>query len=347
MTAEPSRPDPFEPHAAPAMASMFDDVSPRYDLLNRLMTLGQDGAWRRAMWRAVPEQAGVVLDLCTGSGVSLTGLRRPGRLVLGMDVSFAMLERAAAEHGSAGWAPRLACADAFRLPLRDGALDAVTIAFGARNLRPRDRALAELARVLKLGGVLAVLEASAPRPGPLAPLHRFWIRRMIPLLGRLSPNPAAYRYLSESIFEFGPGPEFERALATAGFEVEGRQAFLLGAARLWAARRGRRRGEKAAESAASVQFAREEESGRGKIPQSAPRGDAEYRVWTAAQLAVAVTLLAALVVGLRFFLKSSGGFPLGPRARLGATLLLVAATVFSAVRAVALLRRLLVPPSRR
>src|SRR5512142_144952 len=98
----------FEPRAARAMAEMFDDVSGRYDLLNRLMTLGRDDAWRRTMWNAVPEEARAVLDLCTGSGVSLGGLRRPGRLVMGMDVSLAMLAMAAEAQGRGGWAPRLA-----------------------------------------------------------------------------------------------------------------------------------------------------------------------------------------------------------------------------------------------
>ena len=116
---------------------MFDDVSGRYDLLNRFMSLGQDGAWREAMWRAVPADANRVLDLATGSGVSVPGLTRPGRTVLGMDVSFAMLEVAHDTYGGPGWSPRFACADGFRLPLRDGALDAVTIAFGIRNFRPR------------------------------------------------------------------------------------------------------------------------------------------------------------------------------------------------------------------
>ncbi len=149
MTSE-TPPDPggrFEPRAARAMAEMFDDVSGRYDLLNRLMTLGRDDAWRAAMWSAVPEDARAVLDLCTGSGVSLGGLRRPGRLVMGIDVSFAMLAMAADREGRSGWAPRLGCADAFHLPLRARALDAVTVAFGMRNLRPRAAALAELARV--------------------------------------------------------------------------------------------------------------------------------------------------------------------------------------------------------
>src|SRR5262245_34816383 len=150
---------------------MFDDVSGRYDLLNRIMSLGQDRAWRAAMWREVPEGARVVLDLCTGSGVSLAGLRRPGRLVMGVDVSLRMLEIAAHGQGRSGWAPRLVCADGSRLPLAPGSLDAITIAFGIRNLRPREEALTELARVLRPGGRLVVLEAAAPAGGPFAPFH--------------------------------------------------------------------------------------------------------------------------------------------------------------------------------
>ncbi len=143
---------------------------------------------------------GVVL---TALGEPLEGLLRPGRLVLGVDASLGMLEIAAADYETWGWGPRLACADVFRLPLRDGAADAIAIAFGMRNLRPRAEALAEMARVLAPGGTLAVLEATAPRRGFLAPFHAFYARHVIPLLGRLSPDPAAYRYLSESIFEFG------------------------------------------------------------------------------------------------------------------------------------------------
>src|SRR5258706_10919232 len=227
----------FAPRAGREMAEMFDEVSDRYDLPNRVMSRGQDAAWRRAMWRAVPAGAIAVLDLCTGSGVSLAGLRKPGRLVIGADVSLWMLERAATQQRSSGWAPRLVCADAFSLPLRDGALDAITIAFGIRNLRPGHEALGELARVMKTGAVLAVLEASAPRPGPLAPFHAFYLKRVVPWAGRFSDDPSAYRYLGQSILEFGSGPEFERQLAATGFTLVAQRSFLLGAARLWVARR--------------------------------------------------------------------------------------------------------------
>src|SRR5262245_59423859 len=109
----------FAPHAARELGGMFDQVSGRYDFLNQLMSLGQDRAWRRALAWAVPDGSHAVLDLCTGSGASLAGLRRPGRLVLGVDVSLAMLELAADHQRPRGWAARLVCADGFHLPLRD------------------------------------------------------------------------------------------------------------------------------------------------------------------------------------------------------------------------------------
>jgi demethylmenaquinone methyltransferase/2-methoxy-6-polyprenyl-1,4-benzoquinol methylase len=324
-----SQPQRFEPHAARAMASMFDDVSGRYDLLNRVMTLGQDGAWREAMWRRVPESARTVLDLCTGSGVSLPGLRRPGRLVLGVDVSFAMLESARDTWGGPGWAPRVACANAFHLPLRDGSLDAITVAFGVRNLRPRPAALAELARVLRPGGVLVVLEAAAPSPGPLRPFHAFWVRRVIPLAGRLSPDPTAYRYLSESIFEFGAGPEFEHDLAGAGFSIAERRVFLLGATRLWVARRDAAVGQNRAAAHESVRSARPEPendpTGCGPRPMAADR----TRVWVGLQAVVSATLAVTLTYALFAWNNVNIDLHLSPPQRaMGWTLLVTGFVVF-------------------
>ena len=325
-------------HAVREQAGMFDDVSGRYDLLNSMMTLGQDRAWRAAMWRAVPETAGVVLDLCTGSGVSLGGLRRPGRVLLGVDASLRMLELAADEHGPWGWAPRLACADAFRLPFRDGALNAVTIAFGMRNLRPRAGALAELARVLAPGGTLVVLEATAPRPGPLAPLHRFYARRVIPLLGRLSSDPAAYRYLSESIFEFGAGEEFERDLAVGGFRVVAHESYLFGAANLWAAQ------ALAAGVGGKLQNARPGAPAPGDFAQPGHHGGQEWRWWTSTRAVVSGVLSGSLVWALFTWVKWRPMLHLEPwQDRLLWALILVGLTGFS-IRTLALVVRLLGPP---
>ena len=315
---------------------MFDDVSGRYDLLNRVMTLDQDSAWREAMWQRVPAAAHRVLDLCTGSGVSLAGLCRPGRTVLGIDVSLAMLQVAAAGQSASGWSPRLACADGFKLPLRDGALDAVTVAFGIRNLRPRRAALVEIARVLAPGGRLVVLEAAAPAPGPLAPFARWWIRHAIPLAGRLSPDPSAYRYLSDSIFEFGAGPEFEADLDATGFSRVEARSFLFGAARLWVAESASVIGQNPTARSAAVRTAR---SRPGEIAQGLGPAPNELSAWRLAQAATSLALTAALVWALRVWLKVRDHMPLSPVQRFGAWVLIVGGLLLFAGRsAVQLLR---------
>jgi demethylmenaquinone methyltransferase/2-methoxy-6-polyprenyl-1,4-benzoquinol methylase len=317
------------------MAEMFDDVSGRYDLLNRVMTLGRDRTWREAMWRGVPETAGAVLDLCTGSGVSLDGLRRPGRLVVGVDVSLDMLSLAASRQRRSGWAPRLVCADAFALPFRDGALDAVTIAFGVRNLRPRREALGEIARVLGPGGALSVLEAAAPAPGPLAPLHRLYLARLVPLAGRLSSEPSAYRYLAQSVLEFGAGPDFEIDMRQAGFRIETRRRFMLGAARLWVARRSGPDGQIAPISPAPLQDAtavRTAAGGRATI-------EAERTTWSAAQALVSLALALALAYGAWAFARWNAALPLRAWQRQLAWALILAGTIVFGLRATALAGR--------
>lgn len=323
------------------MAGMFDQVSPRYDLLNSLMTLGEDRAWRAALARAVPDEAHVVLDLCTGSGASLEGLTEPGRLVLGVDASLGMLERAAADYGDLGWAPRLACADAFRLPLRDASVDAVTIAFGMRNLRPRPEALAELARVLVPGGTLAVLEATAPGRGPLSGLHAFHLRRLVPLLGRISSDPDAYRYLAESIFDFGSGPEFERDLAAAGFGVRWSEGYLLGAARLWSAQR------LAGARPEALRNARSAARSWGKTTRGEGRREREWRWWTAAQALFTAALTASLVWALVTWVKWRPVLRLDPWQDRGLWILILAGMAGFGVRTLVLFLRVLGPAPDR
>jgi demethylmenaquinone methyltransferase / 2-methoxy-6-polyprenyl-1,4-benzoquinol methylase len=322
------------------MAGMFDEVSGRYDLLNSLMTLGQDHAWRAAMARAVPDEARVVLDLCTGNGVSLEGLVEPGRLVLGMDASLGMLRQAADEHGGWGWAPRLACADAFRLPLRDSAMDAVTIGFGVRNLRPRSAALAEIARVLAPRGTLAVLEATAPGPGAGGAPHRWFLRHAIPLLGRLSSAPGAYRYLSESVFEFGSGPEFERDLAAAGFQVTERETYLLGAARLWTAKR------LAVGRPEALQSARSGGTGVGKIPHRDRSREREWRWWTAGQAVFSAALTVSLVWALVTWVKWRGVLRLDAWQDRGLWFLILLGLALFGLRTLVLALRVLGPAPR-
>jgi demethylmenaquinone methyltransferase/2-methoxy-6-polyprenyl-1,4-benzoquinol methylase len=218
------------------LGSMFSAISWRYDLLNSLMSLGQDGAWRRALAASIPRGARV-LDLCCGSArASVPAFERSGTTVTGLDVSYAMLARGrsyAAEHG-AKFAP--VHGDGFRLPFRDGTFDVVTAAFGLRNLVPLPDAAREIRRVLKDGGRFLALDSVAPGRTAFAPFHALYLRHAVPLLGRLSPDPAAYRYLSESIFDFGPPEAVARRLEDAGFaRPVGVRPRLLGAVALFEA----------------------------------------------------------------------------------------------------------------
>ena len=220
------------------LGSMFSAISWRYDLLNGLMSLGQDGGWRRALARSIPRGARV-LDLCCGSArSSVPAFERAGRGVTGLDVSFAMLERGRAFARDQGATFDPVQGDAFRLPFRDGAFDVVTAAFGLRNLVPLPEAAREIQRVLTPGGRFLALDSVAPARGPFAPLHALYLRHAVPLLGRLSPDPAAYRYLSASIFDFGPPARVARRLEDAGFAAPVvTRPLLLGAVALFAATR--------------------------------------------------------------------------------------------------------------
>ncbi len=330
----PASPEPerFAPHATREMARMFDSVTARYALLNRIMTLGQDASWRRAMWSSVPEPARIVLDLCTGDGSSLPGLRRPGRLVIGLDVSLGMLHAAAAEERRTGWAPRLVGGDAFRLPFRDASIDAITIAFGMRNLRPRSGAVSEIARVLRPGGILVVLEATGPDPGPMAPLHRFWVSNVIPLLGRMSPDPSAYRYLADSVLEFGTGSTFLGPLASE-FEPPRERRFLLGATRLWVVRRSG--GEGVQDARLTVPTRR---------PTPVPQG--EQRAWSALQGLLSVALAVSLIWAAMILVDIRHHLPLDRSRRWILGALAAGTAAFFLVRSVLSLQRLFRPGPR-
>lgn len=220
------------------LGTMFSAISWRYDVLNALMSLGQDGAWRRALAASIPPGSRV-LDLCCGSArSSVEAYARAGREVTGLDVSFAMLARGRefARGRGAAFAP--VHGDAFRLPFREGAFDVVTAAFGLRNLVPMPAAAAEIQRVLAPGGAFLALDSVAPSPGAFAPFHALYLRHAVPLLGRLSPDPRAYRYLSESIFDFGPPAAVAHRLEGVGFAAPVRvRPLLLGAVALFEARR--------------------------------------------------------------------------------------------------------------
>lgn len=198
--------------APDAVRTMFDRISPVYDAMNRTMTMGLDQRWRRATVAAVVRPGDRVLDLCCGTGDLALAAQRAGGRVTGLDFSERMLERARRKSAEIDWVR----GDALALPFADGAFDAATVGFGVRNLDDLERGLAELRRVLRAGGRLAILEITRPR-GILAPFYRLWFDGLVPLLGKLLPGGSAYTYLPASVRRF-PGPEeLAELLRGAGF----------------------------------------------------------------------------------------------------------------------------------
>jgi demethylmenaquinone methyltransferase/2-methoxy-6-polyprenyl-1,4-benzoquinol methylase len=191
---------------------MFDRISPVYDAMNRTMTLGLDRRWRRLAAEAVVHRGDRVLDACCGTGDLAVAAVRAGGRVTGLDFSERMLERARKKSSRVEWVR----GDALALPFADGSFDAATVGFGVRNLDELDRGLAELRRVLRLGGRLAILEITRPS-GVLAPFYRLWFEGLVPRLGRVLPGGDAYTYLPASVRRF-PGPDgLAEQLRAAGF----------------------------------------------------------------------------------------------------------------------------------
>jgi demethylmenaquinone methyltransferase/2-methoxy-6-polyprenyl-1,4-benzoquinol methylase len=197
---------------AEGVRAMFDRIAPVYDAMNRVMTAGLDRRWRRETARAVVRPGDAVLDACCGTGDLALAAAREGGRVTGLDFSQRMLERARRKAPGLEWVE----GDMLALPFSDGAFDAATVGFGVRNVDDLDRGVAELRRVLRPGGRLAILEITQPK-GALRPFYRLWFDRIVPLLGRVLPGGSAYSYLPASVRRF-PGPdELVGVIEKAGF----------------------------------------------------------------------------------------------------------------------------------
>ena len=225
------------------IAGMFDAIAPRYDLLNRLLSAGVDQRWRR---RAVDSLqltgTEVLIDVCTGTAdVALVGRAAGAARVVGVDFSGAMLAIGLRKVRAAAEERRIALlrGDATRLPVREASADAVTIAFGIRNVQRPELACAEMARALRPGGRLAILEFGVPRIPGVTMLYLWYFKYLLPLVGRtLSGHSAAYSYLPESVGAFPPPAEFVTILRQAGFQDVRAVPLTLGIVYLYVARRG-------------------------------------------------------------------------------------------------------------
>jgi demethylmenaquinone methyltransferase/2-methoxy-6-polyprenyl-1,4-benzoquinol methylase len=221
---------------------MFDAVAPVYDLVNRILSFGIDGAWRRRAARALAaEGRGVrrLLDVATGTAdLAIAAARaHPASPGVGVDPSAAMLARGAAKVARAGLAERivLAAGDARALDFPDASFDAAAIAFGIRNVPDRARALAEMRRVVRPGGRVVVLELVQPRGGIAAAVARIHVRAVVPEIGGLFARGREYRYLARSIAGFPAAAVFAGEMRDAGLAVRAVRPLTFGACTLFVA----------------------------------------------------------------------------------------------------------------
>jgi demethylmenaquinone methyltransferase / 2-methoxy-6-polyprenyl-1,4-benzoquinol methylase len=229
MTRAPANDAPVQPPARGSedfsrqVRGMFDRIAGVYDLMNTAMTAGLHHRWReRAAVRAELAPGQSALDVCCGTGdLAFALAARVGAEgeVLGCDFSEPMLDLARGKAVARGLGQvRFEWADALELPYQEGRFDAVTVGFGARNLADLDRGLAEMTRVLKPGGRLVILEITQPRRPPLSLFYSLWFDRLVPLLGTLAGDRAAYSYLPQSVRGFPSPAGLAERMDAAGLE---------------------------------------------------------------------------------------------------------------------------------
>jgi demethylmenaquinone methyltransferase/2-methoxy-6-polyprenyl-1,4-benzoquinol methylase len=189
-------------HEEGQVRAMFDRIAGPYDLMNSVMTAGLHHRWReRAVDLARVGPGSRALDVATGTGDLAIELASRGATVVGSDFSEGMLDVARRKAPQLAWEQ----GNALALPYEDGAFDAATVGFGARNFSDLPQGLREMARVVRPGGRVVVLEITTPQKPPLSTFFSLWFDRLVPLLGKLADEPEAYTYLPSSVKRF-PGP---------------------------------------------------------------------------------------------------------------------------------------------
>lgn len=201
---------------------MFDNISPKYDLLNHVLSANIDKLWRRkAIKMLKPYQPELILDVATGTAdFAIAATRIKGAKVVGIDISEGMLQvgRMKVEKNGLTNSIELIKADSESLPFASNKFDAAIVGFGVRNFETLKTGLSEINRVLKPGGVFFVLEFSKPQKSPYKNLYQFYFTKILPFIGKIvSKHSNAYTYLPESVNEFPDGEKFLTILADVGF----------------------------------------------------------------------------------------------------------------------------------
>ncbi len=205
------------------VATMFNNIAPKYDFLNHFFSLGIDILWRKKAVKLLQKDCPkVILDLATGTGdFAFEALSLNPEKIIGMDISEGMLEMGREKVKKRGLNHKieLKYGDSENLPLETNSVDAITIGFGVRNFENLEKGLAEMLRVLKPGGSAVILEFSKPKAFPIKQLYNFYFNRIMPVLGKIvSKDSAAYTYLPESVQAFPEGKDFLAILDQLGYK---------------------------------------------------------------------------------------------------------------------------------
>lgn len=223
---------------------MFAEIAPRYDLVNRMLSGGIDVWWRHVtVGRAAPPRSGAILDVCTGTGdlaLAYAAKAGSGVRIVASDFCRPMLDRGVEKSRKAGLPVEWVEADAQELPFPTASFDLVTVAFGLRNIADTARGLAEMARVCKPGGTLAILEFSLPRNALIRNGYLWYFRRVLPFLGNaVARNRSdAYTYLNKSVEAFPAGEALAALIRAAGFDRVKLVPLTFGIATLYVCHRG-------------------------------------------------------------------------------------------------------------
>lgn len=238
--------NPYDSDSRPKseqVRDMFDNIAPAYDFMNRAMTFGIDRRWRRiAVDMVARNPHDSILDIATGTGdlAMLLARRTQARRITGLDLSQGMIDIGRRKIERAGLAGRieLICGDSLAMPFADAQFDAITVAYGVRNFADLLAGYREMARVLRPGGTLTVIELCTPTARLVRPLYRLYTRRIIPLMGRLvSKDVRAYSYLPESIAAVPQRAGMTALMEQAGFSDAAWRTLTFGTCAIYTARK--------------------------------------------------------------------------------------------------------------